>query len=92
MKTKLTPGNLGGDTRSTLHTDDLPKKKFTSDGSLNLRFDLQTERECIMTKSPYPGDERFAVPNAHEERFDLPPLNLDVRAQNKRVVGIPRLE
>ena len=80
MKTKLTPGTLGGDTRNSLGRKGEPKLKFTGEGKLNLRFELQTDRECIMTKSPFPGDARFAAPNAHEERFDLPPLNLEVRS------------
>ena len=45
-----------------------------------------------MTKSPFPGDARFAAPNAHEGRFDLPPLNLEVRSQNMRVVGGAKFE
>lgn len=79
MKTKLTPGTLGGDTRYSLRGNE-PKPKFTGEGKLNLKFELQTDRECILTKSPFPGDDRFAVLDAHEERFDLPPLNLEVRS------------
>ena len=40
MKTKLTPGTLGGDTRNSLRRDEKPKLKFTDEGKLNLRFEL----------------------------------------------------
>ncbi len=46
-----------------------------------MKFELQKGRaENIMLESPFPGERRFEWFDVHENNFDLPPLNLDVRA------------
>jgi hypothetical protein len=40
-------------------------------------FDKGAKRECVLLKSPFPCDPAFAPPQAHDELFDLPPINIE---------------
>jgi len=59
---------------------------------LNIPFNKTAKREeCVLLKSPFQGDKRFAPPIAHDELFDLPPINIECLG-GKRSTSIPKLE
>ena len=40
--------------------------------------------ESVFLKNPYPGDKAFEPPSAHDNLFDLPPINLEILSGKKR--------
>ena len=40
--------------------------------------------EHVLLNSPFPGDKRYAVTDVHENRFNLPPINLEVLSRCQR--------
>ena len=64
------------------------------EGIFNIAFGKYSKRHenTVLLHNPFPGDSRFAPPNAHEKQFDLPPLNLDVLSKNRRQASIPKLD
>ena len=54
-------------------------------------FEKQLNRDFALMKSPFPADSRFSPPNAHEKRFDLPDINIEIRSQNRNTKNVPTL-
>ena len=61
-------------------------------GKMNMRFESQTGRkENILLQSPFPGDKRFQVLDAHDQRFELTPIKFERFSNYERSVSGPKM-
>jgi hypothetical protein len=51
----------------------------------------QQPKVSMFSKSPYPGMKDFQTPNANEARFDLPPLNFEMKSNHRNTSLGPKL-
>lgn len=49
-------------------------------------------RNCALLQSPFPGDKRFQHVQAHDERFDMPDINMEILTKHHNTKIVPKLE
>ena len=60
-------------------------------GHLIVKFEKVKGRKFCFENSPYPGDDGFAVANAHERRFDLPQVKMEALGKHRNSTMAPKL-
>lgn len=57
-----------------------------------VEFGRVSPKMFALEKSPFPGDAAFALPLAHDERFNLPEVNMEVSGAHRNTKASPRMD
>ena len=55
-------------------------------------FKNYQRRGFSMITNPFPGNKGFEPPHVHERRFDLPPINFELRSNFRNTQNAPKIK